>query len=77
MVTAYVADDLRHGRKVAIKLLTPELGAIIGGEPFLAEFRVAANLQRPHILGLIDSGETDGLLCYVMPRRVVARTTRS
>ena len=77
MATAYVDDDLPHGRKVAIKLLTPELGAIIGGERFLAEIRVTANLQRPHVLGLIDSGETDGLLFYVMPRRVVARTTRS
>ena len=67
MATVYVADDLRHGRKVAIKLLTPELGAIIGGERFLTEIRVTANLQHPHILGLIDSGETDGLLYYVMP----------
>ncbi len=67
MATVYLADDLRHGRKVAIKLLTPELGAIIGGERFLSEIRVTANLQHPHILGLIDSGETDGLLYYVMP----------
>ena len=67
MATVYIADDLRHGRRVAIKLLTPELGAIIGGERFLTEIRVTANLQHPHILGLIDSGETDGLLFYVMP----------
>ncbi len=67
MATVYLADDLRHGRQVAIKLLTPELGAIIGGKRFLTEIRVTANLQHPHILGLIDSGETDGLLYYVMP----------
>ena len=67
MATVYLADDLRHRRPVAIKLLTPELGAIIGGERFLAEIQVTANLQHPHILGLIDSGAADGLLFYVMP----------
>src|SRR3954451_8157552 len=67
MAIVYLAEDLRHGRKVAIKLLHPELSAILGGERFLAEIKVTANLQHPHILGLIDSGEADGLLYYVMP----------
>ncbi|MGI8703219.1 MAG: protein kinase domain-containing protein [Candidatus Limnocylindrales bacterium] len=67
MATVYLAEDLRHGRKVAIKVLHPELSAVIGGSRFLAEIKVTANLQHPHILGLIDSGEADGLLYYVMP----------
>jgi serine/threonine-protein kinase len=67
MATVYLAEDLRHGRKVAIKVLHPELSAVLGGERFLAEIKVTANLQHPHILGLIDSGEADGLLYYVMP----------
>ncbi len=67
MAAVYLAEDLRHGRKVAIKVLHPELSAVLGGERFLAEIRVTANLQHPHILGLIDSGEADGLLYYVMP----------
>ncbi|MEP7176552.1 MAG: protein kinase [Gemmatimonadales bacterium] len=67
MATVYLAEDLKHGRKVAIKVLHPELSAIIGGERFLAEIKVTANLQHPHILGLIDSGDADGLLYYVMP----------
>src|SRR5688572_17171199 len=67
MATVYLAEDLKHGRKVAIKVLHPELSAVIGGERFLAEIKVTANLQHPHILGLIDSGEADGLLYYVMP----------
>ena len=67
MATVYLAEDLKHGRRVAIKVLHPELSAVIGGERFLAEIRVTANLQHPHILGLIDSGEADGLLYYVMP----------
>jgi eukaryotic-like serine/threonine-protein kinase len=67
MAVVYLAEDLRHGRKVAIKVLHPELSAVIGGERFLAEIKVTANLQHPHILGLIDSGEADGLLYYVMP----------
>ena len=67
MATVYLAEDLRHGRKVAIKVLHPELSAVIGSERFLAEIKVTANLQHPHILGLIDSGEADGLLYYVMP----------
>jgi len=67
MATVYLAQDLRHDRKVAIKVLRPELAAVIGAERFLAEIRVTANLQHPHILPLHDSGESDGFLFYVMP----------
>jgi serine/threonine-protein kinase len=67
MATVYLAEDLKHGRKVAIKVLHPELSAVLGGERFLAEIKVTANLQHPHILGLIDSGAAEGLLYYVMP----------
>jgi eukaryotic-like serine/threonine-protein kinase len=67
MATVYLGEDLRHHRQVAIKLLRPELGAVIGAERFLAEIRTTANLQHPHILPLFDSGEAGGLLFYVMP----------
>ena len=67
MATVYLAHDLRHQRKVALKVLSPELGAVLGGERFLSEIRVTANLQHPHLLPLFDSGEADGLLFYVMP----------
>jgi len=67
MATVYLAEDLKHSRKVAIKVLHPELSAVIGGDRFLTEIKVTANLQHPHILGLIDSGAADGLLYYVMP----------
>ncbi|MDT8342262.1 MAG: protein kinase [Longimicrobiales bacterium] len=67
MATVYLADDLKHDRKVAIKVLKPELAAVVGGERFLAEIRTTANLQHPHILPLFDSGEADGFLYYVMP----------
>jgi serine/threonine-protein kinase len=67
MAVVYLAEDPRHGRRVAIKVLHPELSAVLGGERFLAEIKVTANLQHPHILGLIDSGNADGLLYYVMP----------
>ena len=67
MATVYLAEDLKHQRQVAIKVLRPELGAVIGAERFLAEIRTTANLQHPHILGLIDSGEVEGQLYYVMP----------
>jgi serine/threonine-protein kinase len=67
MATVYLAEDLKHGRNVAIKLLHPELSAVIGAERFLAEIHLTAQLQHPHILGLIDSGEAGGLLYYVMP----------
>ena len=67
MATVYLADDLRHRRKVAVKVLQPEVAAAIGAERFLAEIRVTAGLQHPNILPLYDSGEADGLLYYVMP----------
>jgi serine/threonine-protein kinase len=68
MATVDLADDVRHARKVALKVLRPELAAVVGAERFLAEIRTTANLQHPHILPLHDSGEADGLLYYVMPR---------
>ena len=67
MATVYLAHDLRHDRDVAIKVLHPELGAALGGERFLSEIRTTARLQHPHILPLLDSGEADSLLYYVMP----------
>ena len=67
MATVYLADDVRHDRQVALKLLRPELAAVLGGERFLREIRIAAGLNHPHILALHDSGEVDGLLYYVMP----------
>jgi serine/threonine-protein kinase len=67
MVTVYLAWDLKHERKVALKVQKPELAAAVGAERFLAEIRTTANLQHPHILPLHDSGEEDGLLFYVMP----------
>jgi len=67
MATVYLAHDLRHERDVAIKVLHPDLGAALGGDRFLAEIRTTARLQHPHILPLLDSGEADGLLFYVMP----------
>jgi serine/threonine-protein kinase len=67
MATVYLAEDVRHDRKVALKVLKPELAAVMGGERFLSEIRTTANLQHPHILPLFDSGEADGVLFYVMP----------
>ena len=67
MATVYRAVDLKHQRDVAIKVLHPELGAALGSERFLSEIRTTARLQHPHILPLLDSGEADGLLYYVMP----------
>ncbi|NNM31786.1 MAG: serine/threonine-protein kinase, partial [Gemmatimonadetes bacterium] len=67
MATVYLAVDDRHERRVAIKVLRPELAAVLGAERFLSEIRVTASLQHPHILPLHDSGEADGLLYYVMP----------
>lgn len=67
MATVYLARDLRHQREVALKVLKPELGAILGTERFLSEIRVTANLQHPNLLPLFDSGEAGGLLFYVMP----------
>jgi serine/threonine-protein kinase len=67
MATVYLAKDLRHNRQVALKVLKPELAAVVGAERFLAEIETTANLQHPHILPLFDSGEADGFLFYVMP----------
>ena len=67
MATVYLAQDLRHDRQVAIKVLRPELAAVIGADRFLSEIRTTANLQHSHILPLFDSGECEGLLYYVMP----------
>jgi serine/threonine-protein kinase len=67
MATVYLAHDLKHDRDVAIKLLHPDLAAALGGERFLSEIKTTARLQHPHILPLLDSGEADGLLYYVMP----------
>ena len=67
MATVYLARDVRHDRRVALKLLNPELGAVLGVERFLSEIRVTANLQHPNLLPLFDSGEVNGLLFYVMP----------
>jgi Tol biopolymer transport system component/tRNA A-37 threonylcarbamoyl transferase component Bud32 len=67
MATVYLAADLRHQRKVAIKVLRPELAAVIGAERFVREIQTIATLQHPHILGLIDSGEVQGTAYYVMP----------
>jgi serine/threonine-protein kinase len=67
MATVYLAHDIRHDRKVAMKVLRPELAAVIGAERFLREIKTIAHLQHPHILGLIDSGEVDGTAFYVMP----------
>jgi serine/threonine-protein kinase len=67
MATVYLAHDLRHDRRVAVKVLRPELAAVIGAERFLAEIKTTANLQHPHILSLFDSGEAAGTVFYVMP----------
>jgi hypothetical protein len=67
MATVYLAHDLRHDREVAVKVLRPELTAILGRERFLNEVRLTAKLDHPHILTLIDSGEADGFLWYVLP----------
>ena len=69
MATVYLARDLRHGRRVAIKVLREELAAAVGAERFLEEIRVTASLQHPHILPLFDSGERG--------RRAVVRRCRS
>jgi len=75
MATVYLAQDLKHERKVAVKVLRPELAAVIGAERFLSEIKTTANLQHPHILPLFDSGRpggngddrADDFLFYVMP----------
>ena len=67
MATVYLADDLKHKRQVAIKVLHPDLAASLGAERFVREIEIAATLNHPHILPLFDSGEADGFLYYVMP----------
>jgi serine/threonine-protein kinase len=67
MATVYLAEDRKHHRQVAVKVLRPELAAVIGAERFLTEISTTAKLQHPHILPLFDSGESDGFLFYVMP----------
>ena len=68
MATVFVAEDLRHHRRVAVKVLHPELALSLGSERFLREIRIAARLQHPHIVPLYDSGQAGELLYYVMPR---------
>ncbi len=67
MATVYLCEDVKHDRKVALKLLKPELAAVLGAERFLQEIKTTAALQHPHILPLFDSGAADGFLFYVMP----------
>ncbi len=67
MATVYLAQDLKHDRKVAIKVLKPELAAVLGAERFVQEIKTTAALSHPHILPLFDSGEAGGFLYYVMP----------
>jgi eukaryotic-like serine/threonine-protein kinase len=67
MATVYLAHDVKHERKVALKVLKPELAAVLGAERFVVEIRTTASLSHPHILPLFDSGEADGFLFYVMP----------
>jgi len=67
MATVYLAEDLKHDRQVALKVLKPELAAVLGAERFLSEIKTTAHLQHPNILPLFDSGEADGQLFYVMP----------
>jgi len=67
MATVYLAQDLKHDRKVAVKVLRPELAAVLGAERFVVEIKTTAALQHPHILPLFDSGTADGFLYYVMP----------
>lgn len=67
MATVYLAEDLKHHRRVAIKVLSPELASVLGPDRFLREIEIAAGLTHPHIVPLYDSGEAGGLLHYVMP----------
>ena len=67
MATVYLCEDIKHDRNVALKLLKPELAAVLGAERFVQEIKTTAALQHPHILPLFDSGAADGFLFYVMP----------
>ena len=78
MATVYLADDIKHEREVALKVMKPELAALVGAERFLAEIKTTANLQHPHILPLFDSGEADGYVFYVRSEeRRVGKECRS
>lgn len=67
MASVYLCEDLKHDRKVALKLLKPELAAVLGAERFVQEIKTTASMSHPHILPLFDSGTADGFLFYVMP----------
>ena len=67
MATVYLARDLKHDRDVALKVLRPELASVLGADRFLQEIRISARLDHPHILTLIDSGDSDGVVWYVLP----------
>ena len=67
MSTVYLAEDLKHDRKVVLKVLKLDLAAVLGADRFVQEITTTASLQHPHILPLFDSGEADGFLYYVMP----------
>ena len=67
MATVYLAQDVKHDRKVAVKVLKPELAAVLGAERFVVEIKTTAALQHPHILSLFDSGTAQGFLYYAMP----------
>src|SRR6188474_934409 len=67
MATVYLAEDIKHHRKVAVKVMRPEMAATLGADRFLREVEIAAQLSHPHILPVYDSGQADGLLYYVMP----------
>ena len=70
MATVYLAEDINHHRRVAVKVLSPELAAALGTERFLQEIETAARLHHPHVLPLYDSGEADGLLYFVMREEI-------
>src|SRR6059036_1032387 len=67
MATVYLSRDLKHDREVALKVLRPDLAAVLGGERFLQEIRITAKLDHPHILTLIDSGADDGFVWNILP----------
>src|SRR5437868_2736530 len=67
MATVYLAEDLKHGRQAAIKVLSSSMTSAMSTERFLREIRLVANLQHPNVLPLHDSGESDGMLYYIMP----------
>jgi len=77
MATVYLGEDLKHKRKVALKVLKPELAAVLGAERFVQEITTTASLQHPNILPLFDSGSADGYLYYVMPSSTARRSATS